>query len=155
MRREALRLGRRQRRWFYAAFAVLFVSGAWWLALQSRLADSDAPPHPMQPWLVKVHGAAAMVALVTLGTLLSSHIRRGWVARRNRRSGALMVGTVGLLVLSGYGLYYAGDERLRALTAWAHDIVGLGLPGIIVLHIWRGRRTRRGHAATARTGEGA
>jgi hypothetical protein len=44
--------------------------------------------------------------------------------------------------VTGYGLYYAGGESLRAWTSWIHLAVGLALPLLLILHIWLGKRTR-------------
>jgi hypothetical protein len=151
MRREALRLSPRHRRWFYATSLLLFASGAAWLALSWVRGGADAPPHPWQPWLLKLHGAAAMLILLVLGTLIPLHIRRGWKAGVNRLTGALMVGGAALLVLTGYGLYYAGSDRLREFTANVHDILGLAAPLLLLWHILRGRKMRRRQSAHGRT----
>ena len=47
-----------------------------------------------------------------------------------------------VLTITGYGLYYAGGERLRAWTSWIHLAVGLALPILLLIHIFLGRRTR-------------
>ena len=47
----------------------------------------------------------------------------------------------GILTITGYGLYYAGGERLRAWTSWIHLAIGLALP-LLLLHILLGKRTR-------------
>lgn len=142
MRHEALRLSPRHRRWFHGVFAGLFLSGAAWLALRWWVSrgDPDAAPHPAQPWLMKVHGAAAMLALIVLGTLIPLHLRRGWRAGRNRFTGAGMVAVSGVLVVTGYGLYYAGGEQLRAYTSYVHSAIGLALPLVVIWHIRRGRQ---------------
>ena len=57
-------------------------------------------------------------------------------------NGSLFLGTFGILTVTGYGLYYAGGESLRAWTSWIHLAVGLGLPLLLILHIWLGKRTR-------------
>jgi hypothetical protein len=44
------------------------------------------------------------------------------------------------LTITGYGLYYAGGERLRAWTSWIHLAVGLALPILLLIHIFVGRR---------------
>ena len=49
----------------------------------------------------------------------------------------------GILTLTGYGLYYAGGEKLRAWTSLIHLWLGLALPIIIALHVWLGHRSRR------------
>ncbi len=82
-----------------------------------------------------------MVFLVVLGTLLPSHVRFAWHARRNRPNGIALLLVLGFLIAGGYGLYYFGDERLRSWTSWSHLAVGLALPAMIVLHIWSGRRS--------------
>jgi hypothetical protein len=91
---------------------------------------------------MKVHGAAAMATLVLVGMLLTSHVRFAWRARRNRGNGSLFLGAFGVLTITGYGLCYAGGERLRAWTSWIHLAVGLALPLLLILHIWLGKRTR-------------
>src|SRR6516165_12761889 len=48
----------------------------------------------------------------------------------------------GILSVTGYGLYYAGGESLRAWTSWIHLAVGLALPLLLILHIWLGKRKR-------------
>ena len=49
----------------YATLAVLLVSGGLWEWLRSAL-------------LMKVHGGAAMLALLLLGAALASHVPTGW-----------------------------------------------------------------------------
>jgi hypothetical protein len=48
-----------------------------------------------------------------------------------------------LLTITGYLLYYAGDEDTRPLISAAHWILGLAVPAMLVWHIVSGRaRTR-------------
>ena len=94
--------------------------------------------------MLKAHGAAAMLILVLVGTLLPMHVKFAWRVRRNLRTGLSILGVFGFLVLTGYVLYYAGDERLRFWTNAAHLWVGLALPPIMCLHVWRGKKTRFG-----------
>src|SRR5712691_4019292 len=91
---------------------------------------------------MKIHGAGAMAILVLVGMLLTGHVRLAWRARRNRGNGSLFLGGFGVLTITGYGLYYAGGERLRAWTSWIHLAVGLALPILLLIHIFLGRRTR-------------
>jgi hypothetical protein len=83
-----------------------------------------------------------MAILVLMGMLLTGHVRFAWRARRNRGNGLLFLGAFGILSVTGYGLYYAGSESLRAWTSWIHLTVGLALPLLLVVHIWLGKRTR-------------
>ncbi|HTL67056.1 MAG TPA: hypothetical protein VL200_05295 [Lacunisphaera sp.] len=144
-RPDQLRLGPRLRAWTYATLGALFVTGvAWWsLELWGRVETEFGPAaHPAGPWLLRFHGAAAMIFLVLIGWLLPSHVRRGWQARRNRRSGGGLLASLGALTLTGWLLYYAGSEPLRAVATTVHRWLGLILPLLVVLHVWIGRRSR-------------
>ncbi len=143
MRRNSVKLSSRHKFWLYNVTALLYLTGiVWaWLHYFSTPPEEFAPQSAIEPWMLKLHGAGAMVLLFILGTLLTGHVRFAWHARRNRPNGIAMLAFLGFLVLSGYGLYYFGDERLRSWTSWSHLIVGVALPGMIIFHIWSGRRS--------------
>lgn len=153
------RLGSAHRRLIYAMVTVLFVTGAaWaWLRYLSGAVGLDVRQAlAANAILMKVHGGAAMVALVLLGTLLPRHVRVGWKLSRNGRSGVLMLVLCGALVASGHLLYYAGGEAVRHATSWIHLAVGLALPLPLAVHVWRlvgQRRAARASACAARIGE--
>ena len=134
------------RRCAYLVLLLLFGSGlAHWVLHDwfLRQGEFGPEPNPLEPWMLKLHGAAAMFGLAVLGSLVSSHIHRFWRLRRNRAAGGLFLTTALLLVLSGYGLYYFGGEQARALCRQVHIVIGLmALPGFLV-HLWRGRALRR------------
>jgi hypothetical protein len=88
-------------------------------------------------------GAASMAILVLIGMLLNGHVRFAWRARRNRANGLIFLSVFAVLIATGYGLYYAGGEKLRAWTSLIHLAVGLALPFFLLTHIFLGRRTRR------------
>jgi uncharacterized membrane protein len=83
-----------------------------------------------------------MAVLVLIGMLLNVHVRFAWRARRNRANGSVFLSAFAVLTITGYGLYYAGDERLRAWTSWIHLAIGLILPILLLIHILLGRKTR-------------
>lgn len=143
MRRNSVKLSGRHKFWLYAATLLLYATGAvWgWLHYLAQRADDFGSPSAAEPWMMKLHGAGAMALLVVLGTLLPSHVRFAWHARRNRPNGIALLLFFAFLIASGYGLYYFGSEQLRTWTSWSHLAVGLALPAMIVLHIWRGRRS--------------
>jgi len=139
---DLIRLRPFQRRLLYGVIALLFFTGvawAFWNYLVSSRGDFEMTA---KAWAIKIHGAAAMAILVLVGMLLTSHVRVAWRVRRNRGNGSLFLGTFGILTVTGYGLYYAGGEELRAWTSWIHLAVGLALPLMLILHIWLGKRTR-------------
>ena len=149
MRPDSIRLKRFQRYLLYAVLGLLFLSGAawaWWNYVSPVPGDFEMAA---KSWALKVHGAAAMATLVMIGTLLTGHVRYAWRAGRNRINGALFLGIFGILTVTGYGLYYAGGEKMRAWASWIHLGVGLALPLFLLVHILFGKRTRP--AGQART----
>jgi hypothetical protein len=148
-----LRLSPRLRRTTYAVLAGLFLTGAaWWiLARWGEVETEFGPgPHPLLPWILRLHGAAAILTTFVFGYLVPIHARRAWRARLNRGSGAGLVAALVLLTLTGWLLYYSGGERLRELASAGHLWLGLALPAIVDLHVWRGRLERKRQARTRR-----
>ena len=146
MKRRGIQLSPRHQRWFYAVAVTLLLSGAVWVLL-GWLAERNETradfSQSLKPWMLKLHGAAAMAFLVAVGILIPTHIRRAWQVRRNRANGAFFVTVMALLTLTGYGLYYFGDDHWRSAASWTHLILGFAAPGLLVLHIWIGRRDTR------------
>jgi len=139
-----LRLDPSFRSALFVAFAILFVTGAGWLlADQLKEAPSGEAWQSAAAYLLMTHGGAAMVALLLLGALVPLHVRRSWLARRNRTTGAAMVTCNVVLILTAFGLYYLGSEALRPWASWLHIGVGLLLPALLVVHITLGRRSTR------------
>lgn len=144
-------LPRWARRGVYAVSALCFGSGAAWLWLHHFVTVDGAfgpETSPLEHPMLVVHGIAAMAMTWLFGVLWLAHVRRAWHARRNRRSGGAMVAFLSALCLSGLGLYYLGDEQLRAWTSTAHWLVGFVAATALPIHIWRGRRAVRRTALT-------
>src|SRR5262245_8318934 len=84
---SALQLDRRLRWSLYAAFALLFATGAVWLVADQLKDSTDG-----EIWqataanMLMVHGGVAMLLLL-LGALFPIHIARAWRGRLNRISG--------------------------------------------------------------------
>ncbi len=152
--RPPMRLGPRHKRWLYVMCGSLFLSGLGWLLAHFLFAgpnDFGEPHHASEPWWLRIHGATAMGFLIAFGSLLPGHAARAWQARKNYRSGLFMVGLVATLVLTGYGLYYAGDEQTRPWISAVHWAVGLAAAAGLLLHVYLGkRRARRRRPATPR-----
>ena len=131
-----MRLGRHHRQWIYAIGGSLVGSGIGWLIAHYLLVDADSigeAHHPSEPWWLRLHGAAVMAFLVVLGTILPGHVRRAWAARKNcaptvRKNvvtGIVMLSLLVALMLTGYALYYSGDEDLRPYISTGHWVLGL------------------------------
>jgi hypothetical protein len=145
-RTDSIRLGPWHQGAVYGATAALAVSGIIWLVLHYFFAvpgEYGPQIHPLEPWMLRLHGAAAMAGLIIYGSLLPVHIRRAWSIRRNIVLGIALVAFMLLLTVTGYLLYYAGDENTRPVISAAHWILGLAVPALLVWHIVSGRTLAR------------
>jgi len=131
-----------QRYFLYAVLALIFSSGAAWAYWNYLAATPGDFETSAKAWAMKIHGAAAMAILVSVGMLLNEHVRLAWRARRNRANGSVFLSAFAVLTITGYVLYYSGGEKLRAWTSWIHLAVGLVLPILLLIHIFLGKRTR-------------
>ena len=138
-----MRLDPRFRLALYTSYSALFVTGAGWLSA-NQMRDTPSTGESWQmigAYLLTIHGGAAMAALMLLGALFPLHMQRGWRARRNRLMGAIMLTCTGTLIVTSFGLYYAGSEMLRPWMSDIHIGLGLCLPGLFLVHIMIGRRS--------------
>jgi hypothetical protein len=139
---DTIRLGTWHQFSVYAATAALTVSGAVWLLCHYFLArpgDFGPQPHPLEHWLLRAHGAAAMAGLIVYGSLLPIHVRRAWTLRRNIALGIGVICAMLLLTVTGYLLYYAGGEDARAAISLVHWVAGLLVPALLTWHVVSGR----------------
>jgi hypothetical protein len=135
--RGPIRLTRPRRVSLYAIALTAWLSGAAWLAFHYFVraeGQFGETPSPLEPWWLRLHGAAAFAALWAFGLLWGVHILNGWRLNRRRWSGAILFGASAFLVASGYLLYYAGSEGLRDWISVAHWGVGLAAPLAFVWH---------------------
>jgi len=136
-----LQLDPRFRAALYAAFFVLFATGAAWLP-----ADRWRDPavggiwSGLSPLLLMVHGGAAMLALMLLGALVPFHLRPAWRRDKNRAMGAAMAALTALLIVSAFGLYYIGSDALRGWTSDLHIVLGLAFPVLLTAHVVMGKQ---------------
>jgi hypothetical protein len=143
--RGPIRLAARRRVLVQSVAAVVWASGAAWLVFHYfvRTRGEFGPePSPVEPWWLKLHGAAAFGALWAFGLLWGVHVVNGWGARRRRWSGGVMVALALVLIGSGYLLYYAGDDEARAVVSLTHWLIGLAAPLAFLWHRWLARDRR-------------
>lgn len=146
MRRRGLQLSRGHRRTLHVICLLLFASGtAWaWIHRLDSLGEAGEALRDWKPWFLKVHGFAAVGFVLLLGTLLSGHVRRSWHAHKNRINGASFLTAVSVLTLTGYMLYYLGDETWRNAASQIHLWLGLASPVLLIWHIWAGQKSTSG-----------
>ena len=138
-----VRLERWHRRSVFASFALLVGSGALWLLFHYFVrteSEWGAGPHPLEAWWLRLHGLAAMITLLVLGSLLLTHVAGAWRLARNRASGAALGAAFALLIGTGYALYYFAGEQSRPAISLVHWVIGLAAVALIVAHVVLGRR---------------
>ena len=141
----SMKLSPGYRGWLYGTSAALFVSGVAWVLLHRvSLAQEETARNwsaVLEPWMLKLHGAAAMMFLVMIGALLPIHILKGMATRKNLASGLVLLGLIGLLTITGYALYYLGSDTARSFASALHTWAGVGAPAFLIWHLlWRERR---------------
>jgi hypothetical protein len=148
MARFAHRLAPWQRLVLYACGVLLAGSGALWLGVHYSIgAGAGELPHPLEAWLMRLHGLASFAALFMLGVLAAHHVPHGWRlgARhrfaRQRSTGLMLCVLGGLLALSGYMLYYFAPEAVRPALGWAHTAFGAAIALLVLSHRRGGARS--------------
>ncbi len=125
------------KRMLYITAGLLWISGILWLYLRYVARSHDElglTTHPLQTLSLKIHGAAAVGFLIVFGALLY-HISPGWRQKYQRPSGLSLIGSSLILILTGWGLYYLGNEYARNFTSIIHSVLGCLLPLIIFYHV--------------------
>ena len=125
-------------RWsLYATTAVLFGSGIVWLAV--RYLPVAAPlPRAAAAVSMRVHGGAVMALLALAGGAVALHVPGAWRERKNLVPGIAISFTLIVLTLTGYGLYYLGDDSAREALSLLHWLFGLALAPVLVWHVLAG-----------------
>jgi hypothetical protein len=142
-----LRLDARFRFALFGAFALLFVTGGAWYFVHPQALSGSEVWQEVAAYLLMFHGGAAMLGLMLLGALVPLHIQRAWRVQRNRLTGTAMLTFNAALILTSFGLYYAGSEMLRPWMSEIHIAAGFCLPALLVGHIFVGRRSREKRGA--------
>lgn len=125
--KKSVLLSRRQKFFLYSAFGLLWITGLPWLWMS---------PSVWRTMLMEIHGAAAMGFLLCFGAVLLQHVPAGLKQPRQRPSGFWLLSGCWILVVTGWGLYYLGNEPWRQAASWIHRVVGALIPLLILTHIW-------------------
>jgi hypothetical protein len=115
----------------------VWCSGAVWLVFHHWLVEpGEFGPQasPWEPWWLKWHGAFGFAAIWLFGLLWGAHVTAAWPLSRRRFSGAVLTGLLAWLVVSGYLLYYVGDDAVRSVVSGLHWGLGLAAPGAYAVH---------------------
>lgn len=123
---------------FYITFIVVFLTGVVWLYFDNYVLIETVighAKHPMQKWLMKGHGFAAIFFTALLGLIYGVHIKRVWPMQKRRSSGLFLVGLMLVVSVSGFLLYYSSEEAFRWWSATLHWVLGLSIPAVLIRHI--------------------
>jgi hypothetical protein len=145
-----MRLSTPHKRTLHYTLSLLWLSGCLWLVFHYFLrqpGEFGIMPHPMEKWMLRLHGLMLLVVLVAIGSIIPGH-SRAWLVRRQRRTGLLMMGIFTWLAATGYALYYFAGEHNEAWLPLLHWGVGLPLPLALAAHLKHRYALRRAHAAT-------
>jgi len=127
----------------YTVGIGVWLSGVLWLLFHYLVVDRGPlgpTASPLEPWSLTLHGAFGFAAIWVFGLLWGAHVPAGWSGKRRRLSGGLLVGLLGWLIISGYLLYYVGDEQVRAVASITHWAIGLIVPIGFFAHRYRRSR---------------
>jgi len=128
----------RRRRWaLYIIGSGIWLTGGVWLLFHYFLVkqgEFGPTTNPFEPWWLKLHGAFAFAGVWLFGLLWGIHIAKLWPGKRKRWSGGILTAVFFVLILSGYLLYYVGDDRIRPLISAVHWGIGLACPIFFVWH---------------------
>jgi hypothetical protein len=125
---------------------LLWLSGVAWLLLHNFFqvqGEFGPQTNPWEAWMLRIHGAMMIAALLGTGSLLVVHVWRGWSYRSQRAVGLTLISVVAVLVASGYLLYYLTDDTWRSTTGLIHWIIGLAALPVFMLHYLQGRQIGR------------
>ncbi len=145
--RGPVRLSPARRLGLYAGALGLWLSGGLWLLFHYFVVHQGPfgpTVDPLEPWWLRIHGAFGFTGIWLFGLLWGVHMTKGWALGKRQWSGSILAGLVIWLIVSGYLLYYVGDEDIRSAVSVLHWALGLAAPAGFAIHrygMWRRRAT--------------
>lgn len=124
------------RLFLWLVFLLLSITG---VALLWLTPGPDEFPHPLNGVLRELHGLGMMLGLMLLGYMISDHVQKKLTRRHRPWDGYAHLCIWGLVILSGFLLYYPQDfiESLDVSMAQWHGYLGLALIALAPLHATR------------------
>lgn len=140
-------------KWFSVSFVtsvvlILFLTGLLLLPTTLELRGNlDSVPWRLESSnrtiVVAGHALFGFLMVAVLGALWTTHMRVGWRSKLKRPSGSLLVSFNLILVLTGIGIYYLGDDFLSSVASLSHAGIGLLLMPFYFFHMLYVRPIRR------------
>ncbi len=130
-----------QRLFTHLTFFTLLFSGIIWLIFEFKNPEEF---RDIMVYSLRLHGAASFGFLIVFGMVLATHVSFNWQVKKNRRiSGIILTSFFTILIVSGYLLYYLGDEEIRAFTSYLHWIIGIFCGAVFMTHFLIKSKKRR------------
>lgn len=127
-----------QRMFLYLSLAGLGASGLLWMGIHYATQSGftgESVPYALLHQLMVFHGVLGYLMAVAVGLFLAQHVGAGWRARRSRTTGISLLALFAALMTSALVLYYSGDDTLRTIASFTHQIVGVGLVLALPIHV--------------------
>lgn len=126
-----------QRLFLYLTLSGLAVTGLAWMAIHyaSGGFSGERRPYALLHQLMVYHGILGYVMAVATGIFLGQHVAAGWRAGRNRATGVSVMILLGVLMGTALVLYYSGNDAVRTLASWVHQMLGVGVVLAIPVHV--------------------
>jgi hypothetical protein len=84
--------------------------------------------------ILVIHGVAAMLTILALGSVLPFHLKAGLKSKRKWWSGLGQLSFLSALMITGLLLYY-GPEPIRETVVSTHWVLGLLFFAVFLIHI--------------------
>ncbi|MFZ3230217.1 MAG: hypothetical protein WA160_08430 [Pseudobdellovibrio sp.] len=85
--------------------------------------------------LAGIHVLVGFVVVAIMGALWSIHMRHEWRKKRNQLTGIILSGALFILIISGVGIFYFGNENLTMMSSLTHSAFGVLVFFIYIWHI--------------------
>lgn len=128
----------RHKRWIHAALWSAYATGIAWMVLHYAVNRGDVPEsgwRVCETWMLRAHGAAAMAALAVFGSMLPVHIPSAWRLKSSLASGITLLASLSVFAVTGWLLYYASGDLMRAASSGAHMGLGVVSPLALLWHV--------------------
>ncbi len=140
------KIAKKYRYLFYGFLSLSVFSGTgFWLLRNFAMVEGDFGPesHFLQYPFLQLHGLAAFLMLMALGSIFTSHVSKTWTLGKAKKSGITLLSFIVFSLLSAYSLYYLVAEDWHTLLGNSHAVVGLILPSLLLFHIKMARKGRK------------
>lgn len=147
---------KRWERWsFNLAALMVAVTGFAYLWMKYFIQNDDpfaVQNHPWEAAMLNWHVLASPALILIFGVILHSHVMKKLGAPKmpNRVSGLVSFGTFALMVVTGYGLQVAMNERVMQALVAVHVASGAVFSTVYVAHLVVSARLGRRRPAAIR-----